>query len=173
MAAAAWLLAVATVLASPAEPLVIHVERQRDTLEVSFELTAPLPEAFIAALPTGAQVRVVYPVRLRARRSLIWDRRLWRGEVTSAVAFDPVIGRYRCELVLDQVIVASTETDAAEAAIAWLRSPPAVRLDLPPGRRVPELAVRVRAVFASATHWLLFPTIEGTDWVEARVEGSP
>lgn len=151
-------------------PLTVAALRQGDAVELRFELTVPLPEATLAALPSGAELRVVYPVRLRARRSLIWDRRLWRGEITAAVVFDPVIGRYRCQLVLDRVIVATQETELAADALAWLRSPPAVRLDLPPGKRTPELVVRVRAVFSSTTKLLLFPSVDGTDWVEAPVE---
>jgi hypothetical protein len=169
----ACLLLVATALAEPAAPLALEVARHRDALEVKFRLLAPLPDSFIAALPTGAQVRVVYPVRLRSRRSFTWDRRLFRGEVTSSVAFDPVIGRYRCELILDQVIVATQETEAAGTALAWLTSPPAVRLDLPAERRTAEVVVRVRAVFSSTTRWLLFPAVDGTDWVEVQVEAPP
>jgi hypothetical protein len=169
---ACFLLAVAG-LAAPAEPLVVSVARERDALEVRVELVAPLPEPLQAALPTGAQVRVSYPLRLRVHRSVLWDRRLWRGEIVSSVAFDPVIGRYRCELVLDRVIVATRETESPQAAVAWLRSPPPVRLDVPAERRAAALLVRVRAVFASATKWLLFPVVEGTDWVEVRLEKGP
>jgi len=169
MPVAAWLLVVAAGLSAQTEPLTITVARERDALEVRFELVEPLPGPLLAALPTGAQVRVVYPVRLRVGRSFLWDRRLWRGEVTSSVAFDPVIGRYRCELVLDRVIVTTRETESPSDAVAWLRSPPAVRLDLPAERRSADLVVRVRAVFASATKWLLFPSVEGTDWVEVRL----
>jgi hypothetical protein len=173
MPVAAWLLVVAASLTAPVEPLSLSVARQRDAIELRFALLTPLPEGFVAALPTGAQVRVVYPVRVRSRRALLWDRRLWRGEVTSTVAFDPVIGRYHCELVLDRVIVATQETESAAAASAWLTSPPPVRLDIPAERRTAELTVRVRAVFSSATKWLLFPTVEGTDWVEVLVEATP
>lgn len=151
----------------------VSLARERDALEVRVELLAPLPDALQAALPTGAQVRVVYPLRLRVRRSFMWDRRVWRGEIASSVAFDPVVGRYRCELVLDRVIVATRETASPTEALAWLRSPPSVRLDLPAERRTADLLVRVRAVFASATRWLLFPSVEGTDWVEVRLEGGP
>jgi hypothetical protein len=98
---------------------------------------------------------------------------MWHGEITSSVAFDPVVGRYRCELVLDRVIVATRETPSPTEALAWLRSPPPVRLDLPAGRRTADLLVRVRAVYASATRWLMFPSVEGTDWVEVRLESGP
>ena len=173
MPVAGWLLVVAAGLAAPAEPLVVNVARERDALEVRVELIAPLPDALQAALPTGAQVRVAFPVRLRVHRSFFWDRRMWHGEITSSVAFDPVVGRYRCELVLDRVIVATRETPSPTEALAWLRSPPPVRLDLPAGRRTADLLVRVRAVYASATRWLMFPSVEGTDWVEVRLESGP
>jgi hypothetical protein len=173
MSVAPWCLILAAGLAAPTEPLRVSVARERDALEVRVELLAPLPDTLQTALPSGAQVRVVYPLRLRVRRSFVWDRRLWKGEITASVAFDPVVGRYRCELVLDRVIVATRETDSSTAALVWLRSPPAVRLDLPAERRSADLLVRVRAVFASATRWLLFPSVEGTDWVEVRLEGGP
>jgi hypothetical protein len=116
---------------------------------------------------------VAYPLRVRARRRLLWDRRVWRGHIICTVAFDPVTGRYRCELLLDSVIVASAEVSEAEDARRWLRAPPAVRLALPASKRPPQLLVRIRAVFASSTKWLLFPSVEGSDWVEVAVEPVP
>jgi hypothetical protein len=80
MSAAAWLLILAASVAAPDEPLAVHVVRQRDALELRFELLTPLPEPFIAALPSGAQVRVVYPVRLRSRRALLGRRPARRGD---------------------------------------------------------------------------------------------
>ncbi len=174
MPLAAWLLLAATSLPASAEPLTVAVSRQRDALELRVHLVAELPDPLVSALPTGAQVRVVYPIRFRAQRRLMWDRRLWRGEVAATVTFDPVVGRYRCELVLDRVIVAAEETQSHDQALAWLRSPPAVRLELPPGRRAGDLVVRVRAVFSATTRWLLFPVDVATDWVEVTVaEGAP
>jgi hypothetical protein len=148
----------------------VAVARHRDALEVSFTLLSPMPEALEAALPSGAQVRIVYSLRVKAKRRLIWNRRVWKGEITASVAFDPVTGRYQCELVLDEVIVASQETRSASAARQWLTAPPAVRLSIPSSRRTPELLVRVRAIFSSSTRWLLFPSIDGTEWSEQRVE---
>ena len=109
-------------------------------------------------------------MKVRALRRLLWNRKVWEGEVASRIAFDPVTGRYQCELILDQVIVTSVESLSAEEAEAWLSRPPAVRLSIPFGRRQPELVVRVRAVFASSTKWLVFPSVEGTEWVEVSVE---
>jgi hypothetical protein len=151
-------------------PLMLEVQRQGDALEVSFQLLEPLPESFDQALPSGAQVRVVYPVKVRVHRRLVWNKKVWQGEVTSTVSFDPVTGRYRCEVILDKVIVASREMQSAADARQWLTAPPPVRLAVPPGRRGPELLVRVRAVFSSSTKWLLFPSTEGSDWVEVKVE---
>ncbi|MCP4895561.1 MAG: DUF4390 domain-containing protein [bacterium] len=155
------------------EPLTVSAQRERGAIEVSFELTSDLPESFVAALPTGAQVRVVYAVRVRGARKLWWDRRLWRGEVTSAVTFDPVIGRYLCELVLDSAIVASQEVDTPEEAQEWLKAPPAVRLILPEVKNLEKLRVRVRVVFASHTKWLILPEVDGTDWIQVPVGTKP
>ena len=132
-----------------------------------------MPELFVAALPTGAQVRVVYAVRVRGVRKLWWDRRLWRGEVTSAVTFDPVIGRYLCELVLDGAIVATQEVETSDQAREWLKAPPAVRLILPKVKNLERLRVRVRVVFASRTKWLILPAVEGTDWIQVPVDTKP
>ncbi len=153
-------------------PLAVSAHRERGAVEVSFELASDLPESFAAALPSGAQVRIVYAVRVRGARSFWWDRRIWRGEVTSAVTFDPVIGRYLCELVLDGAIVATEEVEAPEEARKWLTAPPPVRLILPEVKSEKGLRVRVRAVFASRTKWLILPAVEGTDWIQVPV-GSP
>jgi hypothetical protein len=49
-------------------------------------------------------------------------------------------------------------------------APPAVEVPLPKGRRDAFLRVRVRAVFSSGTTWLVFPSTEGTGWVEVKLE---
>jgi hypothetical protein len=155
-----------------APPIDLTVEVEREAMVVRFVLQQQLPEAFLAALPTGAHVRVEYPVRVRSRRPLWWDRRIWRGEVVSTVAFDPVTGRYRCELLLDRVVVERQETSSADEALQWLAAPPAVRLALPTRRRRPRhLFVSVRAVYSSSTRWLLFPAVDGTEWVQLPVDG--
>ncbi len=153
----------AALLAQP--PVALDVTRDRDALRVSFTLLEPLPESFETALPSGALVRVRYPLRVRSKRRMWWDRKVWKGEVVASAAFDPVTGRYGCELVLDGVIVNSREFDTAAAAVQFLTSPGPVLLSLPPAKKS-TLWVRVRAVFSSGTKWLLFPSAEGTDWVE-------
>jgi hypothetical protein len=165
------LLAVALMLAGGgAEPLSLAVSPDRGALRVGLRLNAPLPEAFVEALPTGAQVRVRYQLQVRARRTMWWDRKVWRGTVRSVTAFDPLTGRWRCELTLDDVVVVSDEVESAEAARVWLTEPPAVRLVLPHLKRSPRLYVRARAVFQSSTTWLVFPSIEGTDWIEMALD---
>jgi len=158
---------------SDSPPLALDIQQLRQAIEVRFRLLEDLPEPFLAALPTGAQVRVEYPVRVRGHRRLWWDRRVWRGAVVATVAFDPVTGRYRCELLLDRVIVDGTEASSAQEALQWLTAPPPVRLALPSGKGQRQLLVRVRAVFASSTKWLLFPATDGTPWVEIPVEPGP
>ena len=157
----------AAVAATPS--LTVQVQRAGAALEVSVELDAPLPEQLDRALPTGAEVRVRYNLKVHARRRLWWDRRVWRGEMTATVAFDPVTGRYRCEQQLEGVIVASTETTSADAARSWLTAPPSIRLVIP--RTKKALRLRARAILNSGTVWLVFPTTTGSDWVEAPVEG--
>jgi hypothetical protein len=151
-------------------PLEVSAHRERGAIVVSFRLTEALPEALASALPSGAQIRVEYPVRIRQRRSMWWDRRLWRGEVASTVTYDPVIGRYRCELVLDGAIVESQEVESAEEAADWLRAPPPVRVILPEVKHENRLRIRVRAEFSSRTKWLILPSVEGTDWIEVAMD---
>lgn len=150
-------------------PIVLDTQLERSTLTVQFRLTEPLPEALEAALPSGATVAVRYQVRVKAVRKGWWDKKMWTGEAIAMAVFDPVIGRYRCELVLDGVIVASHEVETVEAARAWLRDPGRVRFALPEAMGSRPLRVRVRAIFASSTQWLFFPDIDGTDWVEQPI----
>ena len=155
---------------SGANTLALDVSHTRDAIAVQVELVGPLPGQMEAALPSGAVVRVRYPLRVRAGRRLWWDRRIFRGEMIVTAAFDPLTGRYRCEQTLDEVIVGSIELDTAAAVSDWLRAPPPVHLSLPEGRWPQRLTVRARAVFTSSTTWLVFPSVEGTDWVEVPVE---
>jgi hypothetical protein len=169
MSGVASLCLAAVLLTQP--PIAIDLDRDRDVLTVRFSLLEPLPESIDAALPSGALVRVRYPLRIRVPRRLWWDRKIWKGEVLATAAFDPVTGRYRCELVLDGIIVTSVEFDSASAARDFLTNPGPVRLSLPPTKRS-ELRVRVRAVYSSGTKWLLFPSAEGTEWIEVPVDRS-
>jgi len=154
-------------------PLIIEVHRDRGTLELVLQLTDPLPEPFEAALPTGAEVRMEFQVKVRATRSLWWDRRVWSGRVISTVSFDPITGRYRCQQLLDEVIVASREVDDPEVARTWLIAPPPVQLVLPSVNRSAKLYVRGRAVYSSSSRWLVFPATDGTPWVRAPVASDP
>jgi hypothetical protein len=138
-------------------------------LEVQLTLEEALPEAFTDALPSGAVVRVIYPIRVRKKRSFIWDGRVWKGEVTSRVAFDPLTGRYFCELLLDEVLVTSQEVETAESARLWLLSPPPIRLVFDEMKDLHRLYVRARAVFSTSTTMLVFPNSEGTKWTNAQV----
>jgi hypothetical protein len=161
----------AAVSASP--PLELSASLERDTLAVQFQLVEPLPEDLEAALPTGAGVGIRYQVRARSTRKMWWDKKLWKGEAVATAVFDPVIGRYRCDLVLDGVIVTSREVDTAEEARLWLVQPPQVRFAMPEEPLKGNLKVRVRAVFSSSTKWLFFPDTEGTRWVEVPVVPPP
>jgi len=161
-------LAVAAALLVPA-PLTVHVSPQHQALDVRVELNIELPEVFINALPSGGVVRVIYPLRVRSRRSFWWDGRVWRGEMTSQASFDPITGRYRCELLLDEIVVASSEVDSMNDAALWLKNPPSVRLVLSDFKKLDRLYIRARAIFSTSTTWLVFPDREGTDWVRVPV----
>jgi hypothetical protein len=161
------ILLAAQAAASP--PIALEVERSDEVLRVSFRLREELPETIEAALPSGALVRIRYPVRVRDPRKLWWDHKLWKGEVVTTVGFDAVTGRYRGEVVLDGVIIASHEFDSSTAAREFLLDPGPVLLALPTKKKTPTLRVRVRAVFSSSTTWLIFPSVEATEWVEVTV----
>ena len=154
----------------PPDPLVLEVTRDPAAVEVSFRLAASLPDEISTALESGAEVRLTYPLRVKAKRRGWWDRRLWSGELVTISAFDAVTGRYRCEIILDGIITESKEAESAEEALLWLISPPPVRVELPEERRQAALKVRVRAVFSSGTTWLIFPTQNATPWVETSLD---
>ncbi|MEE4270991.1 MAG: hypothetical protein V2I67_04930 [Thermoanaerobaculales bacterium] len=161
------LLVVAVVLP---DPLVVEVAREPAAVEVEIQLPLPLPEEQQATLASGAEVRIAYPIRIKAKRRTVWDKRLWAGELITIAAFDPVTGRHRCQVILDGVITSSGEVESTEAAERWLTQPPPVRIELPEDRRGAALKVRVRAVFSRGTTWLIFPTQEASPWVEIDLE---
>ncbi len=165
-------IAVALVLLAPA-PLCVQVTPEHQAIDVRLELQVPLPPVFKEALPSGGVVRVVYPLRVRSRRSFWWDGRVWRGEMTSQASFDPITGRYRCELLLDEIIVASREVDTMTDAVAWLKSPPSVRLVLSDFKNLDRLYLRTRAVFSAATTWLVFTDKVGTEWITVPIVQTP
>ncbi len=155
------------------DPLVLDVTREPTVVEVGFRLAWSLPDDLSEALDSGAEIRLTYPLRVKAKRRGWWDRKVWSGELVTTAAFDAVTGRFRCEVVLDGIITESKEIESAEEAVRWLITPPPVRVELPVGRRQAILKVRVRAVFSSGTTWLIFPTQDATPWVEIILERPP
>jgi hypothetical protein len=149
------------------------VVRQPAAVDVSVELVAPLPDELAAALDAGAEVRLAYPLKVKARRKGWFDRRVWSGRLVTIVSFDAVTGRYRCEVVLDGIITKSGELSGVAAARQWLTAPPAVRVELAEERRDDELKIRARAVFSTGTTWLIFPTQDATPWTEIRLPLEP
>lgn len=165
-------LAVSVALVASA-PLTVEISPEYQSLNVRVHLNEPLPEVFFDSLPSGGVVRVVYPLRVRSKRTFLWDGRVWKGEMTSQSAFDPITGRYRCELLLDEVVVASREVDTINDAILWLKSPPSVWLVLSEFKKLDRLYLRTRAIFSRSTTWLVFPDREGTEWVSVPVVQPP
>lgn len=165
-------LLLATTAALP-DPLAVDAVREAEAVQVSVQLTTALPAAIETTLAAGAEVRLSFPIRMKAKRRLLWDRRLWSGELVTIAAFDPVTGRYRCQVILDGVITSTHEVESVAAAQRWLTSPPAVRIELPGERREDTLKLRVRAVFSRSTTWLIFPTQDATPWVELILGPDP
>jgi hypothetical protein len=151
-------------------PVTLNTELHHNTLRVEIQLHEPLPENLETALPSGAEVAVTYLVRVRSARKVWWDKRVWKGEAVASSIFDPVTGRFRCDLVVDGVIVSSREAESIDDARRWLTSPETVRFAMPEDLKKTSLRVRVRAVFSSSTKWLFFPDVEGTEWVEVPIE---
>ena len=165
------LAAIILILASlSADPLAVEVDRSVDELVIRFKLQEEMPEMVVEAMSSGARVEVDYPVRVYARRRLFPDRKVWKGIARSTVTFDAVTGRYLCQLIVNGSTTVSREVDSSEIARQWLAAPPAIEVPLPQGRRDAFLRIRVRAVYSSGTTWLVFPSTDGTDWVEVRLE---
>jgi hypothetical protein len=152
------------------EVMRLEVDRSPEELVVRFELLAEMPESVLSTVSSGARIEVDYPLRVYGRRKMFPDRRIWKGVARATVTFDAITGRYLCQLIVNGSTTVSREVDSVELARQWLRAPPAVEVPIPKGRRDAFLRVRVRAVFSSGTKWLVFPSSEGTDWVEVKLE---
>ena len=148
----------------------VGVERGPEELVIRFELLAEVPESVVNTISSGARIEIDYPLRVYARRRMFPDRRIWKGVARSTVTFDAITGRYLCQLIVNGSTTVSREVDSVEVARQWLTAPPAVEVPLSKGRRDAFLRVRVRAVFSSGTTWLVFPSTEGTGWVEVKLE---
>ena len=155
------------------QPLSLEVDRGAEALVVQFELAGKLPPSVEGTLGSGLATEIDYTFRVYARRRLFPDRKVWKGVAKASVTFDAVTGRYRCQMIVNGTTTASREVDTAEAARRWLTAPPAVVVALPRGRQGAHLRVRARAVFSSGTAWLIFPSTEGTDWVEVQLPAAP
>jgi hypothetical protein len=161
-------LLLAASLASDA--LQVGVDRGPEELAIRLELLAEIPEDVASSISSGARIEIDYPLRVYARRKMFPDRRIWKGVARSTVTFDAITGRYLCQLIVNGSTTVSREVDSVEFAEQWLSAPPAVEVPIPKGRRGAFLRVRARAVFSSGTTWLVFPSTEGTDWVEVKLE---
>jgi len=162
--------AVLLVASLASDALHVGVDRGSEELVIRFELLAETPASVVNAVSSGARIEINYPLRVYARRKMFPDRRVWKGEARSTVTFDAITGRYLCQLIVNGSTTVSREVDSVEFALQWLAAPPPVEVPIPKGRRDAFLRVRVRAVFSSGTTWLVFPSTEGTDWVEVKLE---
>jgi hypothetical protein len=152
------------------DALHVAVDRGPEELVVRFELLTEIPETVSNMVSSGARIEIDYPLRVYGRRKIFPDRRIWKGVARSTVTFDAITGRYLCQLIVNGSTTVSREVESVEVARRWLAAPPPVEVPLPKGRRDDFLRVRARAVFSSGTTWLVFPSTEGTDWVEVKLE---
>lgn len=160
----------ALVAALAAEPMILEIDRGAEHVAISFSLNQELPASIEDTLSSGATVVIDYPLRVYGRRRFLPDWKVWKGIARVTVNFDGVTGRYLCQLIVNGDTTASQEVHSVDEARSWLTAPPAVEVDVPEARRDAVLRVRVRAVFASGTTWLVFPSTEGTQWLEAQSE---
>ena len=165
-------LVLAAVMVS-AEPMGLVVERGEDRLVIHIDLVESLPDNVEDILSSGARAQIDYPVRVYVRRRLFPDRRIWRGTAESSVVFDALTGRYRCQLIVNGTTTDSKELLSADDAKRWLLSPPSVEVPMPKVKKDAIIRVRARAVYARGTSWLVFPTSDGSDWFENRLEPPP
>ncbi len=156
-----------------AQPLSLEVDRRAEALVIQFKIAGELPQSVESTLGSGLATEIDYTFRVYGRRRFFPDRKIWKGVAKASVTFDAVTGRYRCQVIVNGTTTVSMEVDTADAARRWLMAPPAVEVPIPRGRRDAFLRVRARAVFSSGTSWLIFPSTEGTDWVEVQLEASP
>jgi hypothetical protein len=164
------LVLVALSAAEPAgEPLQVEVQRWGGELIVRLELSTDLPVDFATDLSSGAPAEIDYLIRVYSRRKLFPDRRVWKAVAEASATFDAITGRYICQLIVNEDTVASSEVETPRAARDWLRAPPPMEVVLPEPRQDDFIRVRARAVFDRGTSWLIFPTTEGTDWVEVQL----
>ena len=171
MSGIAYVLLLITALAG--QPLSLEVDRGAEALVVQFKLAGELPPSVESTLDSGLATEIDYTFRVYGRRRMFPDRKIWKGVAKASATFDAVTGRYRCQVIVNGTTTVSREVDTAEAARRWLMAPPAVEVPLPRGRRDAYLRVRARAVFSSGTSWLIFPSTEGTDWIEVQLEAPP
>ena len=155
------------------QPLSLEVDRGAEALVIQFKVAGELPASVESTLGSGLATEIDYTFRVYGRRRFFPDRKIWKGVAKASATFDAVTGRYRCQVIVNGTTTVSREVDTAEAARRWLMAPPAVEVPIPRGRRDAFLRVRARAVFSSGTSWLIFPSTEGTDWVEVQLEASP
>ncbi|MCG6950486.1 MAG: DUF4390 domain-containing protein [Acidobacteria bacterium] len=153
-----------------ANPIILDVDRGEEELVIQCGLSSGVPESVIGAVSSGARVEIDYLLRVYSRRKFFPDRKIWKGVARTTVTFDAVTGRYLCQLIVNGSTTASREVDSAEVAEQWLAAPPPIEIPIPKGRRDAFLRVRSRAVFSSGTTWLIFPSTEGTDWIEVQLE---
>ena len=153
--------------------MALETTRVEGGLAVSMQLLQELPENIESTLSSGATAVVDYQLRVYAKRRFFPDRKIWKGVARVSVHFDAVTGRYLCQFVVDDETTASREVGSVDQAREWLTAPPAIDVPIPEARREATLRVRVRAVFASGTTWLVFPTTDGTDWLEVRLDPVP
>jgi hypothetical protein len=152
------------------DPMILEIERGAETLSIAFSLNRELPESIEETLSSGAAATIDYPLRVYGRRRLLPDRKVWKGIARVTVNFDGVTGRYLCQLIVNGDTTASREVQSIDEARSWLTAPPAIEVALPKARVDDILRVRVRAVFESGTTWLVFPSTDGTDWLEVRLD---
>lgn len=154
---------------TPVVELEVTATLEPSVVVVDLDLVADLPTETVDGISSGSRVQVSYPIRVSSRRRAWFDDRIWWGDLDVTAAFDAVTGRYTCEAILDGAILERRELGDVAEVVAWLTSPPPVRLSMPERYDDNTLRVRARAVFSRSTTWLIFPSVDSTRWVELEL----
>jgi hypothetical protein len=140
-------------------------------LSVQMALNRELPAQWTQALAAGAPMSITYRMHLLRNRRWLWDRRLARHDVVIKAQRDPLTGVFTLVAELDGEILASAQAESLDDAIRWVKHPPTAELPLP--LRHEPLWLIVRAEFLTHYKMLVFPSTEGTDWLQKAIPEAP
>jgi hypothetical protein len=140
-------------------------------LQVQMAVMRELPEEWTQALAAGAPVSITYRLHLYRNRRWLWDLRLANHELQIKAQRDPLTGVFTLVAEFDEEILASGQAESLEEAVRWVKRPPTVEVAVP--LRHEPLWLFVRAEFFTRYRLLVFPTTDGTEWLQKAIPEAP